>query len=185
VSSPKRKRFWIDPTAQLKILAFVLGLLAASLLLCWLSVDRGLEQTSGELHRQYIPIDWARAALRGPFFFSSAIILLGGAMVTLLWSHRFVGPILVITAGLRRIQEGNLKVEVRIRDTDALRETVNDFSAMQAAIRRHVGEDRERINALDQRLAHVAERLDGQASARRELENIRDELKKLTAFFQL
>ncbi|MBI4347883.1 MAG: methyl-accepting chemotaxis protein [Elusimicrobia bacterium] len=185
MSAPKRKRFWIDPSTQLKILAFVLGLLAVSLVLCWLSVDRGLEQTAGELHRQYIPIDWARAALRGPFFFSGAIILLGGAMVTLLWSHRFVGPILVVTAGLRRIQDGNLKGEVRIRDTDALRETVNDFCAMQAALRRHVGEDRERVAAIEQRLAHLADKLDGNASARRELESIRDEVKKLTAFFQL
>ena len=184
-TGPKRKRFWIDPAAQLKILAFVLGLLASSLVLCWLSVDRGLAQTAGELHRQYIPIDWARAALRAPFFFSGAIILLGGAMVTLLWSHRFVGPILVITAGLRRIQEGNLKGEVRIRDTDALRETVNDFTAMQAAIRRHVDEDRGRLAAIDLRIAGVAERLDAQASARRELDAVREELKKLTSFFQL
>lgn len=185
MGAPKRKQFWIDPTSQLKVLAFVLGLLTASLLLCFVSMDRGLEQAAIETQRNYFPIDWARAALRAPFVFSSAIILLGGAMITLLWSHRFIGPILVITAGLRRIQEGNLKVEVRIRDTDELRDTVGDFEAMQAALRRQVGEDRERLSALQNRLAQVAGKLDGDAAARRELDAIREELKQVTGFFQL
>lgn len=184
MSQPKRKRFWIDAAAQLKVLGFVLGLLAASLLLCYVSMDRGLEQAAQEARRLYIPIDWARAALRGPFLFSSLIILLGGSMITLLWSHRVIGPLLVLTAGLRRLQEGNLKGEVRIRDTDALKDTVADFVTMQNALRRHVGEDRERLAAIDQRLSHLGERLKDESS-HRELEAIREELKKLTAFFQL
>lgn len=185
MSGPKRKRFWIDAAAQLKVLAFVLGLLAASLTLCYLSMDRGLEQAALEARRLYIPIDWARAALRGPFLFSAAIILLGGSIITLLWSHRVIGPLLVLTAGLRRIQEGNLKGEVRIRDTDALKDTVDDFVAMQNALRRHVAEDRERLASLEQRLNQVAEKYSGDGSARRELDAIRDELKKVTSFFQL
>lgn len=185
MSAPKRKRLWIDPSSQLQVLAFVLGLLAAALVLCYVSMDRGLEQAALDARRNYIPVDWARAALRAPFAFSSVIILLGGAMLTLLWSHRFIGPILVITAGLRRLQEGNLKVEVRIRDTDALKDTVSDFESMQAALRRHVGEDRERLSALQQRLGRLSDKLDGDAGARRELDAVREELGKVTAFFQL
>ena len=185
MSSPKRKRFWIDPSTQIRVLAFVLGLLAASLALAFISMDRGLALAAEQTRRLFVPIDWARQALRGPFLFSSTIILLGGALLTLLWSHRVVGPLLVMAAGLRRIREGNLRVEVKTRDTDALKDTVEDFAAMQHALRKQLEQDRDRVAALQQRLAAIAEKLDGRAAERRELEAIRDELGSVTSFFQL
>ncbi|MBI4425218.1 MAG: methyl-accepting chemotaxis protein [Elusimicrobia bacterium] len=181
----KRKRFWIDPSAQLRVLAFVTGLLGVSLALSYVSMDRGLEQVSEQTRRLYIPVDWARESLRVPFLFSSAVILLGGGMLTLLWSHRVVGPILVLTAGLRRIRDGNLKGDVKIRDTDSLKDTVEDFTAMQGMLRRHVAEDRERLASLDQRLAALAERLERGSSTRGEIEAIREDLAKVSAYFQL
>ena len=182
---PKRRRFWIDAPTQLGILAYVLGLLAVSLILSFLSMDRGLAQTAQETHRLYIPVDWARESLRGPFALSAAIILIGGGVLTLLWSHRLVGPLLVLTAGLRRIREGNLKADVKVRDTDSLQDTVEDLSEMQSAIRRHVEEDRERIAAVDQRLGQLSQRLAHDGGAKRELEEIQEELRKVTSFFQL
>lgn len=181
----KRKRFWIDPSAQLRVLMFVTGLLGISLALSYVSMDRGLEQASAQARRLYIPVEWARESLQVPFLFSSSVILLGGGLLTLLWSHRVVGPILVLTAGLRRIRDGNLKGDVRIRDTDSLKNTIEDFTTMQGMLRRHVAEDRERLASLDQRLAALAGSLEHGSAARGELEAIREDLARVTAFFQL
>ena len=182
---PKRRHFWIDAPAQLSIMAFVLGLLTAGLILSFLSMDRGLAQAAQETQRLYIPVDWARQALRGPFVLSSAIILLGSSILTLLWSHRVVGPLLVLTAGLRRMRDGNLKTEMKVRDTDSLKETVEDLAEMQASLRRHVEEDRERVAALDQRLGQLAHRLAHDGGSKHELSSIQEELRKVTSFFQL
>ncbi len=185
MSEPKRKRFWIDQPLQLRVLLFVLSLLAAALALAYLSMDRGLLEASERSRRLFLPVDWARESLRQPFLFTGAIVMVGGALLTLLWSHRIIGPLLVLMAGLRRIRDGNLKVDIRVRDSDALHRAVEDFSAMQASLRKKISEDRERVAAVDERLAGLAERLRHEHGARRELESIRDELRKITASFHL
>lgn len=145
--SYKRQQYWVDAPLQLQMVGFVLLLISASLLLTTFSVFRGVSESSISSRQIFHSLDWIRGALRAPLLLASAISLLAGGLVTLFWSHRFAGPLRVISAGIARVRHGNLAVPVRVRTTDAHQEFAREFQHMQDELRKMVAADR----------AHVAE----------------------------
>lgn len=145
--SYKRQQYWVDAPLQLQMVGFVILLISASLLLTAFSVFRGVQESSISSRQIFHSLEWIKGALRAPLMLASAISLLAGGLVTLFWSHRFAGPLRVISAGIARIRHGNLAVPVRVRTTDAHQDLAREFQLMQDELRKLIAEDR----------AHVAE----------------------------
>jgi len=143
----KRQQYWVDAPLQLQMVGFVVLLISASLLLTAFSVFRGVQESSISSRQIFHSLEWIKGALRAPLLLASAISLLAGGLVTLFWSHRFAGPLRVISAGIARMRHGNLAVPVRVRTTDAHQEFAREFQLMQDELRKMIAADR----------AHVAE----------------------------
>jgi nitrogen fixation/metabolism regulation signal transduction histidine kinase len=162
--SYKRKQYWVDAPLQLQMVGYVLVLISASLGLTALSVWRGIQEASYDSHQIFHSLEWINGALRAPLILASAISLLAGGLLTLFWSHRFAGPLRVISAGIARVRHGNLAVPVRVRLTDAHQEFAGEFQKMQEELRRMIADDR----------AHVAAAVAGIEAAEKALEEGRE-----------
>ena len=143
--SYKRHQYWVDAPLQLQMVGFVVLLISASLLLTAFSVFRGIQESSISSRQIFHSLEWIKGALRAPLLLASAISLLAGGLVTLFWSHRFAGPLRVISAGIARVRHGNLAVPVRVRTTDAHQEFAREFQLMQDELRKMLQEDRAHL----------------------------------------
>ncbi|MEQ1918727.1 MAG: hypothetical protein ABL955_05965 [Elusimicrobiota bacterium] len=143
--SYKRQQYWVDAPLQLQMVGFVVLLISASLLLTAFSVFRGVQESSISSRQIFHSLEWIKGALRAPLLLASAISLLAGGLVTLFWSHRFAGPLRVISAGIARIRHGNLAVPVRVRTTDAHQDFAHEFQLMQDELRKVIAEDRAHL----------------------------------------
>jgi nitrogen fixation/metabolism regulation signal transduction histidine kinase len=143
--SYKRQQYWVDAPLQLQMVGFVVLLISASLLLTAFSVFRGVQESSISSRQIFHSLEWIKGALRAPLLLASAISLLAGGLVTLFWSHRFAGPLRVISAGIARMRHGNLAVPVRIRTTDAHQEFAREFQLMQEELRKMIATDRTHV----------------------------------------
>ncbi len=140
--SYKRQQYWVDAPLQLQMVGFVVLLISASLLLTTFSVFRGVQESSISSRQIFHSLEWIKGALRAPLLLASAISLLAGGLVTLFWSHRFAGPLRVLSAGIARVRHGNLAVPVRVRTTDAHQELAREFQLMQDELRKMIAQDR-------------------------------------------
>lgn len=143
--SYKRQQYWVDAPLQLQMVGFVVLLISASLLLTAFSVFRGIHEASVSSRQIFHSVEWITGALRAPLLLASAISLLAGGLLTLFWSHRFAGPLRVISAGIARVRHGNLAVPVRIRTTDAHQEFAREFQLMQEELRKMIAADRAHL----------------------------------------
>lgn len=143
--SYKRQQYWVDAPLQLQMVGFVVLLISASLLLTAFSVFRGVQEASVSSRQIFHSIEWIKGALRAPLLLASAISLLAGGLITLFWSHRFAGPLRVISAGIARVRHGNLAAPVRIRTTDAHQEFAREFQLMQDELRKMIAADRAHL----------------------------------------
>lgn len=143
----KRQQYWVDAPLQLQMVGYVLVLISASLALTALSVWRGVQEASFESHELFHSLEWVNGALRAPLLLASAISLLAGGLLTLFWSHRFAGPLRVISAGIARMRHGNLAVPVKVRLTDAHQEFAAEFQKMQEELSKMIASDRAHIAA--------------------------------------
>jgi nitrogen fixation/metabolism regulation signal transduction histidine kinase len=143
--SYKRQQYWVDAPLQLQMVGFVVLLISASLLLTAFSVFRGVQESSISSRQIFHSLEWIKGALRAPLLLASAISLLAGGLVTLFWSHRFAGPLRVISAGIARVRHGNFAVPVRVRTTDAHQEFAREFQSMQEELRKMIAADRAHI----------------------------------------
>jgi len=184
LSESKRKRFWVDAPLQLQMLGYVLALVVASLLLVAFSVVRGLTQASLESHQVVHSLDWIRETLRGPLVVSSCVAILASGLLTVIWSHRFAGPLRVLAAAMGRLRHGNLTAEPKVRTTDALQDTVRDFAHMQSGLRELLAKERHELEAVAARLDALAQKASSDGD-RRELHAAAAELKSLQKRFHL
>ncbi len=143
--SYKRQQYWVDAPLQLQMVGFVVLLISASLLLTAFSVFRGVQESSVSSRQIFHSLEWIKGALRAPLLLASAISLLAGGLVTLFWSHRFAGPLRVISAGIARLRHGNFAVAVRVRTTDAHQDFAREFQLMQDELRKMIAADRAHI----------------------------------------
>lgn len=168
-----RKKFWVDAPLQLRVLTFVLILIVFSLGLAYLAANRGLEQAAAMADRTFVSVAWAQGAMRAPFAVAGAISIAAGGMITVLWTHRLIGPLMVLTAGLRRLAGGDLSRGLDLRATDVQFETTREFERLRQSLREQAA-----------RLSDVERRLRGPTPKDDELRSIRDELAEIVAFFK-
>jgi nitrogen fixation/metabolism regulation signal transduction histidine kinase len=171
----KRKQYWVDAPLQLQMVGYVLVLISASLGLTALSVWRGVQEASYASHELFHSLDWVNSALRAPLILASAISLLAGGLLTLFWSHRFAGPLRVISSGIARVRHGNLAVPVRVRLTDAHQDFAAEFQKMQEELGKMIAADR----------AHVAKAIASLESDPADVDAALDELKKACTHYHL
>lgn len=179
----KRQQYWVDAPLQLQMVGFVVLLVASSLLLSAFSVYKGVSEASITSRQIFHSLDWIKESLRGPLTLASAISLLASGLITLFWSHRFAGPLRVISAGIARVRHGNLGVAVRVRDTDAHQDLAKEFQLMQDGLRDMIAADRGHIANAQAHLEKAAAHAHGETKD--ELEKAQAELKKACAKYHL
>lgn len=175
----KRRQFWIDAPLQLQMLGFVLVVVALSLLLVSFSLLRGLDAASLESKQIFHSLEWIRQALRGPLIVSSALCILASGVATLLWSHRFAGPLRVLSAAVTRWGQGDLSAPIRVRASDTHQELVKEFSQMQDQLKAMLLRDRKRVEDISRRLSQ------SQNLSPEELKAIAQKLKAVCADYRL
>ena len=181
----KRRQFWIDGPLQLHMLAYVLVLVTTSLLIVSFSILRGLTEASDASRQIFHSLDWVRDTLKGPMLLSSLLSILAAALVTLIWSHRFAGPLRVLSAAMARMKDGNLSGPVRIRTTDTHQDLVKEFAQMQDGLRTMIEADRKRVEALNRKVHAALSELPKDHAARKALETVAADLKSVCADFSL
>ncbi|MDE2040443.1 MAG: methyl-accepting chemotaxis protein [Elusimicrobia bacterium] len=180
----KRKHFWIDAPLQLRMLGYVLALVAASLLLVSFSITRALSMASLREHTIVHSLDWVRETMRGPLILSSCLAILASGLLTLVWSHRFAGPLRVLSAAMARLKQGNLSLSPRIRSTDTHQELVREFAQMQEGLRSLLQEDRDRLARALEKLKAAGAQAAGEEERAR-LREVADELELIGTRYQL
>jgi nitrogen fixation/metabolism regulation signal transduction histidine kinase len=161
----KRQQYWVDAPLQLQMVSYVLFITAVSLLLTAFSVYRGVQESSAASLQLVHNIDWIKQAMRAPLLLASVICLIASGLLTLFWSHRFAGPLRVLSAGIGRVRHGNFAMPVRVRDTDAHQDLVREFSLMQDELRKRIGEDRAKIAQAIETLEAAEDEASGETRA--------------------
>ena len=181
----KRQQYWVDAPLQIQMVGFVLLLISASLLLTAFSVFRGVQEASVSSRQIFHSLEWIKSALRAPLLLASAISLLAGGLITLFWSHRFAGPLRVISAGIARIRHGNLAVPVKVRTSDAHQEFAREFQLMQEELRKMVEDDRARVGEATAHLEAADKALPAGHEAKDSVGKALDELRQTCIKYHL
>jgi nitrogen fixation/metabolism regulation signal transduction histidine kinase len=175
----KRKQFWIDSPLQLQMLGFVLLLVIVSIGLVSYSAMHGLEEAAAaESRKFFFSLDWVRNAIRAPMILASGLSILAAGLATLIWSHRFAGPLRVLSAAMGRMKDGDFTVAPRVRKTDTHQELVAEYAAMQDDLREKLTAERRKAHAAAKKLEHLAEK-------HADLNDIAAEVKSLGDGFKL
>jgi len=181
----KRQTYWVDAPLQLQMVGFVVLLVSVSLLLTAFSVYRGVQEASITSRQIFHSLDWIKDALRMPLLLSSAVSLLASGLLTLFWSHRFAGPLRVVSAGISRVRHGNLAVPVRVRVTDAHQELAREFQQMQDELRAALDQDRARVREAVSRLESIEQTLPAGHESKADVAKALDELRGACARWHL
>jgi len=185
MTSQKRRQFWIDPPLQLQMVATVLLLVVASIFLVTYSVFHGLAEASQASHQVFHSLDWVWDAIRGPIIVSSLIAVLASALIALIWSHRYAGPLRVLSAAVARIGHGNLSVPVSIRKYDTHQDLVHDFAHAQEKLRERLGADLRSLNSAAERLKAALPVLDHEQEALHSAQALLKEVAAAASHYQL
>ena len=185
MTNQKRRQFWIDPPLQLQMVATVLLLVVASIFLVTYSVFHGLAEASQASHQVFHSLDWVWDTIRGPIIVSSLIAVLASALIALIWSHRYAGPLRVLSAAVTRIGHGNLSVPVRIRNFDTHQDIVHDFAQAQERLRERLGADLRGLHSAGARLQAALPELSDAQEAQRSAESLLKEIASVASHYQL
>ena len=185
MNSLKRRRFWIDPPLQLQMVSTVLLLVVASICLVAYSVLHGLAEAAQETHQIFHSLDWILEAVRGPLLISAIISVVASALIALVWSHRFAGPLRVLAAAIARLGHGNFSVPVRIRKFDTHQDLVHEFARMQERLREQLGADARGLRAAAARLKAALPDIPEGHDARSSAQALIEAQEALDSHFQL
>jgi len=183
--SYKRQQYWVDAPLQLQMVGYILILVSATLAFSAFNIWSGIREASNESHQIFHSLEWITSALRAPLILSSAISLLACGLLTLFWSHRFAGPLRVISAGVSRIRHGNLAVPVRVRLTDAHREFAAEFQKMQEELRKMIEKDRAHVAAAAASIEAAEKALEEGREADTDLAKALSEIKQACTQYHL
>ena len=179
----KRKTVLIDSPLQLHMLGYVLALVTLSLALLTFSILHGLDEAAAAEPRKFFyDMGWIHGAIRAPMIITSCLSILASGLVTLFWSHRFAGPLRVISAALARLKDGDFTVAPRVRTNDTHQDLVAEFAQMQESLRAHIEKDRQTARDAAKNLEKF---LEGSASKSPELEAVIAEIRSLGADYKL
>jgi methyl-accepting chemotaxis protein len=185
MTNQKRRQFWIDPPLQLQMVATVLLLVVASIFLVTYSVFHGLAEASQASHQVFHSLDWVWDTIRGPIIVSSLIAVLASALIALIWSHRYAGPLRVLSAAVARIGHGNLSVPVRIRKYDTHQDLVHDFAQAQDKLRERLAADLRSLQAAAESLKAALPALEHEKEALRSAQALLKEIEAAASHYQL
>ncbi len=178
MASYKRKQVLIDSPLQLHMLGFVLALVTLSLALLTFSVLHGLDEAAASEPRKFFyDMGWIHVAIRAPMIITACLSILASGLVTLFWSHRFAGPLRVISAAMARLKDGDFSVAPRVRENDTHQDLVNEFAEMQKALQSFLEKDRHAAREAIKKLE--------EHPSKKELEHVIAELKSIGAGFKL
>ena len=76
---------------------------------------------------------------------------------TLGQSHKIAGPIFVFERSLRSVGEGDLTLDIRLRDDDQFQDTAHLFNTCVGSVRQHISEIQDEATALSGELAEGSE----------------------------
>ncbi|RME65306.1 MAG: methyl-accepting chemotaxis protein, partial [Nitrospirae bacterium] len=82
------------------------------------------------------------------YLFTGALIILGLGLVTLFYSHRVAGPLFRLGKEARRIAGGDLTVQVRLRQKDAIHPLADSLNEVVGSYKHRVTNLRERVEAV-------------------------------------
>ncbi|MBI5240278.1 MAG: hypothetical protein HY926_07375 [Elusimicrobia bacterium] len=185
MTSQKRRRFWIDPPLQLQMVATVLLLVIASIFLVTYSVFHGLNEASQTSHQVFHSLDWVWETIRGPIVVSSLIAVLASALIALIWSHRYAGPLRVLSAAMGRIGHGNLSVPVRVRKYDTHQDLVHDFAQAQERLRERLSADLRGLHSAAELLKAALPELGDRKPAQHCAQALLKEIEAAASHYQL
>jgi nitrogen fixation/metabolism regulation signal transduction histidine kinase len=185
MESQKRRQFWIDPPLQFQMAATVLLLVLASIFLVAYSVIQGLNEAAQSTHQVFHSLDWVRQTIRGPIIISSLIAVAASALIALIWSHRYAGPLRVLSAAVARIGNGNLSVPVRIRKLDTHQDLVGGFAQAQERLRQRLDADLRGLQAAAGRLQAALPELEGKKEALPSAQALIKEIEAAASHYQL
>ena len=185
MTSQKRRRFWIDPSLQLQMMATILLLVVTSIFLITYSIFHGLTEASQASHQVFHSLDWVWETIRGPIIISSIIAVLASTLIAMIWSHRYAGPLRVLSAAMARIGNGNLSVPVRIRKLDTHQDLVGDFAQAQERLRDHLGADLRSLRSAAERLKASLPGLDEKNEAHRSAQELLKQIEAVASHYQL
>ena len=185
MADQKRRRFWVDPPLQLQMLALAMVLVVGSIFLVAYSVFHGLEESSQLSHELFHSLDWVREALRGPVIISAAISVLASALIALVWSHRYAGPLRVLAAAAARLGNGNFSVPVRIRKLDTHQELAQEFAQMQERLRGRLAADLSDLKSASADISAALAELPEAGTARRRAEELGAKIDSISSHYQL
>jgi methyl-accepting chemotaxis protein len=185
MANQKRRSFWIDPPLQLQMVATVLLLVVASIFLVTYSVFHGLTEASQASHQIFHSLDWVWDTIRGPIVISSLISLVASTLIALIWSHRYAGPLRVLSAAMARIGNGNLSVPITIRKLDTHQDLVGDFAHAQDHLRQRLGADLRGLQSAAQRLKSALPELEGRKEALESAQALIREIELAASHYQL
>jgi len=183
--SQKRRRFWIDPPLQIQMLATVMVLVIGSIFLIIYSVIHGLEEASLQSRQIFHSLDWVLENVRRPMLISASIAVLASALVSLVWSHRFAGPLRVLCAAFSRLSKGNFSVPIRVRQSDTHQELIKDFAQMQERLHERLSADLSSIASAADRLKALQSRLRDDHEAHKEIKAVTEQLEALGSRYLL
>lgn len=167
------------------MLVFVLTLVIGSLLVASVSAHRGLQAASIRSGHLFHSLDWIITALRLPLATAVAFCVLSSAVLTVFWSHRFAGPLRVLTAAMAKLSEGDFTSALRIRRWDALSVLAEDFLRMQEGLKAIVAADHKNSLEISRRLTHLSHTIPEDHPSYAEIQQLAHDVKAIGSRYQI
>ena len=145
------------------------------------------DQVAATLHNDRPIFVWwlVQGIVRAPIILSGSISLLAAGLIALVWSHRYAGPLRVLSAGILRLKRLDFSAPVRVRKLDMHQDLIAEFAEMQAQLKGALESDRKKLEAASGRLRALAAQASEKKENREELESLAAELKTLSSRYQL
>ena len=178
-----RKHFLIKPKLQFRHLVWNLSVM---ILCCFVGyfLFETLLKASAPI-KVLSPEDWLsiRTILRAGFFVILLLLTIAVGLENYLLFHSIVGPIYALEKGLKKMTDGDWGEEVKIRDTDQLKELILAFEEMRKIVRERLLAQEKTSQILSEELEKVLSNVtvENISEIRAKLKQIREQAEKKAA----
>lgn len=179
-----RKKLWVDVLFQLKLVSFSMALVFLTVMILYVASDRAILEAARQTKQVYISVTWARNNLKIPFIWGGLFAVLAGGLITFYKSHALAGPLRALRTGMKEVENGNLRHEMTLRETDELQELAANFQKMKEALKEKIEKDRARLFQIQREIDEIRARTED-PSLRQALSSLESELRSLTSGFQV
>jgi len=151
-----RKRFLVKPALQFKSLGFVLLIVFLSSVGVYVVFESTLWNSLSLLPLSELQTATLAASLRLSFFFMLLILLAACGVESYLYFHRIIGPLFVLERELKRIAEGDLDHEVRLRTGDELKDIFQTLDDLKKSLKERAGRETQLLQEAEKALGEMA-----------------------------